>query len=91
MAWDFAKVHLICFILCKLARTRKHCLDGAGGKSVVPCHHELMPITADQLHIHCIRTLTAPIDFLSCVHGTVCSTHTHSILHKSLKKCIQAV
>ena len=58
---------------------------------MVSSHHELMPIAADQLHIpehseqhliqvlrkclHGIRTLTATIDLLSCVHGSVCSTH----------------
>jgi len=75
MAWDFAEVHLIGLILCKLARTREHCLDSARGKSMVPGHHKLMPITADQLHIHGIRTLTASINLFSSVHGTVCCAH----------------
>merc|ERR1719220_1488138 len=80
MAWDLTEVNLVCFILCELARPRQHSLDGPGGESVISSHHELMPITADQLYIHSIRTLTTTIYLLSCVHGVVCGTHLLSSL-----------
>lgn len=61
-----AEEHLVGLVLGVLARAAEHCLDRTGCESMRSLDNELMPITANQLHVHRLRALTATILCKEC-------------------------
>jgi hypothetical protein len=84
VTWNLSEIDLVSFIFSKLAGAGQHGLDGARGEGVIPRDNELVTIAADQLHIHCVRALTATVHLLPSIHSRVSGRHFTKFFSLSL-------